>query len=1260
MPNKRFLLNKTQIVQIFLIILLISSSFITPLIKKSYNENWKSKVAKIKNDIESEIANEFIRCTNSLNAAFNQISFAQNRIHLQKIKNLSDANITAGVYNIDHNLIEWKSDFIQTDIKSLLQKFKQRETFIVNTPLINFLAEYRFINKHLVLLAIPLDKKYRLNPKYYDGINLFKNTEDKFWIDLELTSEANLEIADGRKSNFIIYNNLRKPIGKIIYSTPTRDSLIANLLSSASLFQSIVLIAIVVLWGYRLKKYFRKFKSKILSSIAFSAFLILFRFLLRLIDFPSVYFSTSLTDPSSFSSTFAFGLVKSPMDLMMTLILVTIILSSFTSVIINQRTIEYKTKSDFIAFKIFRYLITIIFLIIILLLWRALGASIKSFIFDSSLRYFKDYEFVPEITTLIMELNLLLVSFTILWAAIIVLFYFNLVLSKNMTLKNKKAFLVFFVVIQLSGFVFDKLQHEAQGNDLIRIVFITAVMFFSFHFLQQKRIQLLTIIYAFIVSSFISISLLIFHNANLENKSLKTISNEITRSNESLLNYSIMKCLSNAAENKEIKLLLKNSDSDFDQAAFALWSNSDFEKESVISNLNIISNNKELLGSFAFEYKENFFWDWSKPDEDLKGQRIITINSNEGTNTIRGIIPIKDRNVILGYVEVSAIIDLNSIGIEDVPPIFSSSKLFTNSPIAIDQLRIFDFQNGELKNYYTDIILPNHAIKSILKSDITNSNEAWKNILIGNKRNTFYVQKNISNGIARVLAIGKDEKNLAHYLFDFFKIFFIHSIFLILFALAFYFIFTKNQKKFRYSFRFQLLLAFTVISMLPLIFLAFYFRTVTNEKNLNSVYYKLAKRADSVENYFQKKYDDDLEQLFFSAAENLDVNFSVFNNQDLIYSTKIQYYKAGLIPKLINPNIYKSLVLGDQKEFVIEEKIDKFTYHSLYHKTKLNGKIIIIKISDLFNRIQLPMTGSEIDVFFFGIYSFTVLMLLFMSVFLANQISYPIRKLTQSMNAVGAGDLNVEVNFKGKGEIKDLITGFNKMVKKFRKNQSELAELERETAWKEMAKQVAHEIKNPLTPMKLSMQQLIAAKNDNSPKFDEYFAKISETIIRQIDNLKNIASEFSSFARMPNLKIQQCELIGLLNQTIDIFNDEKTDLKLIASHQNVIVKIDSEQFQRMIINLIRNSIQASAQKIHIYLEVLSSVIIIRICDDGNGIPENIKDKIFDLNFTTKTEGMGLGLFMSKRFVESIHGTISLVKQKDYKTSIEIKIPAANE
>jgi len=302
------------------------------------------------------------------------------------------------------------------------------------------------------------------------------------------------------------------------------------------------------------------------------------------------------------------------------------------------------------------------------------------------------------------------------------------------------------------------------------------------------------------------------------------------------------------------------------------------------------------------------------------------------------------------------------------------------------------------------------------------------------------------------------------------------------------------------------------------------------------------------------------------------------------------------------------------------------------------------------------MTGTELNIFLFGTYSLAIIFIILLSTLLANQISSPIEKLTKATKSVGSGDMDIQLQSFGKGEIGELINGFNRMVRELKKNQIELAEVERESAWKEMAKQVAHEIKNPLTPMKLAVQHLISAYNDKSNKFDEVFKKVTSTVITQIDNLTNIASEFSSFAKMPTIKLLDIEIIGILKETINLFIEESCEIKIITDLEKVLVKSDKEQFQRMMINLIRNSIQADASYVGILVNLLNEEVEICIKDDGHGIPEEIAAKIFDENYTTKKEGMGLGLSLAKRFLDITDSIIFIKESSSSGTEILIRIP----
>jgi nitrogen fixation/metabolism regulation signal transduction histidine kinase len=213
-----------------------------------------------------------------------------------------------------------------------------------------------------------------------------------------------------------------------------------------------------------------------------------------------------------------------------------------------------------------------------------------------------------------------------------------------------------------------------------------------------------------------------------------------------------------------------------------------------------------------------------------------------------------------------------------------------------------------------------------------------------------------------------------------------------------------------------------------------------------------------------------------------------------------------------------------------------------------------------------------------------------------------------------------------------------------------------------MARQVAHEINNPLTPMKLTIQQLQRTKNMDHVKFDDYFNKSTHTLIEQIDNLSNIASAFSNFAKMPEAKFESFDLVARLKSVIQLFtlsNDQLLFEDIIPDCE-VIVHADPEQLIQVFNNLIKNAIQSIPQGkngiIQFELNKLDDRVIISVTDNGNGIDESIVDKIFVPNFTTKSSGMGLGLAISKNIVEVAGGSISFNTKKNIGTCFSVQLP----
>lgn len=345
------------------------------------------------------------------------------------------------------------------------------------------------------------------------------------------------------------------------------------------------------------------------------------------------------------------------------------------------------------------------------------------------------------------------------------------------------------------------------------------------------------------------------------------------------------------------------------------------------------------------------------------------------------------------------------------------------------------------------------------------------------------------------------------------------------------------------------------------------------------------------------------------------------------------------------------------REYLTKEKIENYNYEALYRSVNIDNEEYILSVNDAFNKFRVSFATVEIDVVIFGIYSFAVILIIIISTIFANQISNPIRRLTKATESVGQGDLNIQIEHSERGELRDLLDGFNAMTSELQKNQAELADLEREAAWKEMAKQVAHEIKNPLTPMKLALQQLSIAYRDKNKDFDSLFQKVSKTVLTQIENLSQIASEFSRFAKMPSLNLEIMDLVITIKDTIDLYQDEKVKIEFISQLDSALIEGDRSHIRRVFINLIRNSIQANASSVKIELKKFNTKYLIEVMDNGSGIPEEVQEKIFTQSYTTKEKGMGLGLVITKRFIESINGSIQLKSSKPGETIFEIVISA---
>jgi two-component system, NtrC family, nitrogen regulation sensor histidine kinase NtrY len=263
---------------------------------------------------------------------------------------------------------------------------------------------------------------------------------------------------------------------------------------------------------------------------------------------------------------------------------------------------------------------------------------------------------------------------------------------------------------------------------------------------------------------------------------------------------------------------------------------------------------------------------------------------------------------------------------------------------------------------------------------------------------------------------------------------------------------------------------------------------------------------------------------------------------------------------------------------------------------------------------------------------------------LSGYITRPLRLIQQQIANISLGRKNEKIVWQSHDEIGRLILEYNQMLVKLEQSASLLAQSERESAWREMAKQVAHEIKNPLTPMKLNLQYLQHLMKNDPADFREKFEKASAGIIEQIDTLANIANEFSHFAKLPVMQLQTVNLVEIINTAVQVFGNRQDILiRNRIEEPALLVRGDRDQCLRVFNNILTNAVQALEGINDPYIEIgrqkTGSYVVVLIRDNGCGISDELKPKIFTPNFTTKSTGSGLGLAMVKSIMEGFGGRI---------------------
>ena len=418
--------------------------------------------------------------------------------------------------------------------------------------------------------------------------------------------------------------------------------------------------------------------------------------------------------------------------------------------------------------------------------------------------------------------------------------------------------------------------------------------------------------------------------------------------------------------------------------------------------------------------------------------------------------------------------------------------------------------------------------------------------------------------------------------------------------------------------------------------------------------------VNNIQNYELEKVIADISDL-----HNVDINYFDVNG-DLVISTQPYIYNKHLLTTKMEPYAFTAMKHNHRLRFLQSESIGKLKYLSVYVPLTNDKQIVFgyLNIPYLNSQIELNQEISGFLATLINLNAFIFLLAGMIAFFLTNRITASLSLIGATMQKMNLNSTNEVIEWSRSDEIGILVKEYNTMVLKLNKSVQSLAQNERESAWREMARQVAHEIKNPLTPMKLSIQFLQKAIKEDAPNKKELTTKMTNTLIDQIDQLSKIAGDFSQFANLGNTQFVQFELTHLIESLITLYNaNERIHFNLEHPSYPILILADKIQMNRLFMNLIQNAIEAGESQlkdiqIYIVLKVINSEVIITIRDESGGVPEIMMSRMFSPNFTTKTAGTGLGLAICKGIVENANGHISFSSEIGVGTTFTIKLPIA--
>lgn len=861
-----------------------------------------------------------------------------------------------------------------------------------------------------------------------------------------------------------------------------------------------------------------------------------------------------------------------------------------------------------------------------------------------------------------IDLNTVLVLFLV---GFIFYFYQKLVRIVIREAYTKKINLIVFTIITfLCSILFIFYRIKNNEDILLSSFFPVFIIFISLWYYKQKtnRQTLLCQILVLGLSSLIFISDLNHFNGakDLETRKLYAHQLAIEQDLNLELDYSELK----ASLIQSSKIILEqidtnkvNSTSEFGNFMENKFFNGSWDAYEISCDL--YNRNKQSI--ISKESHPQSYWE----DIIVKHGDVSQINNelfliqnewNGYTYVIRQVLSSND--------SITLIVGLKSKRIPEeigLPRLLISDK--TKVFASLEKYSIAKYSNETLIKNYGRFDFP-RVFHSLRKE---NNKEASFNL---NGYNHYYYSTDTSKSIV----ISKKNKTWLEFITSFSSIFCFWGISVILINLVFRVsIFDIRGKDL--SFKIQLVFILLIVLTLVLfvigsgIFVRKQYQDLTEQaikEKLHSIEEEIKGKVSGSDKLSENTDRSFLDGFLNKLSNVFKTDLNIYDKKGYLISTsRPKIFTAGLLSEQINPIAFSDLKRNRTSYFSHLEQIGLLSYISSYmplynEKRELLGYVNLqyfSKQNDL--EIQIQEFIMEIVNVFILLIGVSIIF----SLIISNWLTSPLRILKKKVDSLKIASENKQIDYAGSDEIGLIVQAYNQKIGELQEASIQLAKNERESAWREMAKQVAHEIKNPLTPMKLSIQHLLRTYDPKDPDSKIRIETLLSSLIEQIDGLTRIANEFSNFAQMPGPIKVETDLIAIIKNAIALFESEVAiKIVLKTNLEAAILNIDKDQWGQALNNLIKNSLQALIEVeeagIIISLEDKpeENAYVIKVKDNGRGIKKEDLSKVFTPYFTTKSTGTGIGLFLVKQIVENHNGTISFETKENKGTTFSLVIP----